>query len=538
MKLALFNGFPFHYEMFGYLIHYCKIMNHELTIYCYPNHDMSWLTFYYSMYTFVCKDVSLFHNDYDYIFLTTDDDPNYPGDVHKTICIDHYYKIRSPQYAKRITTRPFDERPYALPVYPIFNDKKRLDEIVVAIIGGHTAKYDIDTINRIVSDKPIVIKVVSRVAHIDLFQGCKFPVQCYKGISTFEMIDLVERSSYLLVDVTLPKTHTNESMSGSIPLAFSTLTPLIISKETNSYYKFKNCIEYEDDIVLKEIDTTLLKAERDAMIQHNHSVLNELVKKTKMINGEEVEYCTFTNDDFVSVLLLNHAFTSVFKMRDNHEVLFRRINTFLIKHKFIKHNIIDLGSWAGDNSIPWAKNIEGIVYAIDPSHENCDFINKMCERNEITNVKTIQSAISNKNEVLYTNDNINHCSFIYETHGVGIKVDAVSLDYLYEKKEIENIGYIHLDVEGMEYKILEGSRQIIDMYRPIISFEQHLDIDDYSSIASYLKKKDYAIFLVDEILPGCRYDCRNSFAFPNEICSESFIASIHAYIEKNILLPR
>ena len=276
MKLALFNGFTFHYEMFGYLIHYCTVMNHELTIYCHP-HDMRWLTFYYSMYTFVCKDVSLFHNNYDYIFLTTDDDPNYPGDVRKTICIDHYYKIRSPQYAKRITTRPFDDRPYALPVYPIFNDKKRIDEIVVAIIGGHTAKYDIDTINRLVSDKPIIIKVVSRVAHIDLFQGCKFPVECYKGISTFEMIDLVERSSYLLVDVTLPKTHTNESMSGSIPLAFSTLTPLIISKETNAYYKFKNCIEYEDDIVLKEIDTSLLKAERDAMIQRNHSVLNELL---------------------------------------------------------------------------------------------------------------------------------------------------------------------------------------------------------------------------------------------------------------------
>jgi hypothetical protein len=54
----------------------------------------------------------------------------------------------------------------------------------------------------------------------------------------------------------------------------------------------------------------------------------------------------------------------MFKKRDNHEVMFRRINTYLIKNKIIKNNIIDLGAWIGDNSIPWAKNIDGTVYAI------------------------------------------------------------------------------------------------------------------------------------------------------------------------------
>lgn len=60
----------------------------------------------------------------------------------------------------------------------------------------------------------------------------------------------------------------------------------------------------------------------------------------------------FTNDDHVRILLLNHCFSETFKKRDNHEVLFRRINTFLIKNKIIKNNIIDLGAWIGDNSIP------------------------------------------------------------------------------------------------------------------------------------------------------------------------------------------
>lgn len=249
---------------------------------------------------------------------------------------------------------------------------------------------------------------------------------------------------------------------------------------------------------------------------------------------------TFTNDDNVSVLVLNHPFTSWFKNRDNHEVLFRQINTFLIKSKVIKNNIIDLGAWIGDNTVPWAMNMKHIVYAIDPSPDNCDYIRQTCALNNITNVAIIQTAVSNVNEQLSTNDDINHCSFVYgnpSTNGRN-KVNAVSLDYLYANNSIENIGYIHLDVEGMEYKILEGGSKIIDDCRPIISFEQHLEIDDYNTILSYLTHKGYKVFLIDETLPGCRHDCRNSLAFPNEIYSDTLIDNIHKNIGKSILINK
>ena len=250
--------------------------------------------------------------------------------------------------------------------------------------------------------------------------------------------------------------------------------------------------------------------------------------------------CTFTNDNNVSILLLDHPFSESLKNRDNHEVLFRKINTFLITNKIIKNNIIDLGAWIGDNSLPWAKNIDGIVYAIDPSQENCEYIAKMSELNQIENIKIIQTAISHTNELLSTNDNINHCTFVFENTGINgnIKVGAVSLDYLYDKQSIENIGYIHLDVEGMEYRVMKGSSNLIDSCRPIISFEQHLDIEDYNIILSYLTDKQYSVYLIDEILPGCRYDCRNSLAFPNEICNEELILQINDFIGKDILIQK
>jgi len=248
--------------------------------------------------------------------------------------------------------------------------------------------------------------------------------------------------------------------------------------------------------------------------------------------------CIFTNDNNVSLQLIDHPFSQIFVYRDLHEALFRKIHTYLILSHIIKNNIIDLGAWIGDNSIPWAKNIDGVVYAIDPSPDNCYFIEKICEENKITNVKIIPQAISDKNEVLSTNDHLHHCSFVYGNYGVNgkTKLNAVSLDYLYEMKEIENIGYIHLDVEGMEYRVLQGSSHILDVDRPIISFEQHLETDDYGAILVYLTNKKYTIFLINEILPGCKPDCRNSLAFPNELYNDAIIYKIHEYLGINILI--
>lgn len=255
--------------------------------------------------------------------------------------------------------------------------------------------------------------------------------------------------------------------------------------------------------------------------------------------------CIFTNDNNTTIQLIEHPFSQTFASRDNHEVLFRRMHTYLMNTGVIKNNIIDLGAWIGDNTIPWAKRSvgeskrsvgEATIYAIDPSLENCHFINEMCKHNEIDNVKTFQTAVSNKMETLSTNDDMYHCTFEPGTHG-RTKVNAITLDHLFENREIENIGYIHLDVEGMEYKVILGANQIIDTYRPVITFEQHLEIDNYDLILNHLLDKKYVVFLIDEVLPGCRPDCRNSIAFPEEIFDPSIVDGIHKYVGKEILLP-
>jgi len=234
----------------------------------------------------------------------------------------------------------------------------------------------------------------------------------------------------------------------------------------------------------------------------------------------EVYGCRFPSDNNVEILLPKHTNTIHYAMRAYHEVGFRQIHSYLINERIIdpSKNFIDLGAWIGDNTIPWAKNITGTVYAIDPSPDNCQFIYMLQQVNSVSNVKIIQAAISETQKIVSTNDELFHCSFVYgntEENGKH-KVQSYSLDFLIEHKVIENVGYIHLDVEGMELNIVQGASKLIDSCRPIISFEQHLETDDVAGICDLIKQKMYNIYLIDEVLPGCKADCRNFLAFPNE----------------------
>ena len=87
----------------------------------------------------------------------------------------------------------------------------------------------------------------------------------------------------------------------------------------------------------------------------------------------------------------------------------------------------------------------------------------------------------------------------------------------------------------MEFKVILGADLIIKKFRPIVTFEQHIEIEDYMKIVQHFKNNDYNVYIIDEILPGCRHDCRNLIAIPKEILDPIFIDNIHKYLNNNCL---
>jgi len=241
----------------------------------------------------------------------------------------------------------------------------------------------------------------------------------------------------------------------------------------------------------------------------------------------------FVNENNVEIVLPVHPFSNILSSRVNSEKKFREINTFLLNNQIIDKtkNIIDLGSWIGDNSIPWSLNITGVIYAIDPSKENGDFIEEVKKSNNIKNIIFINEVIGAKVSTVSTNDDINHKMFLENENGK-YSFKTTTLDILYNEKIIINIDFIHLDAEGMELSIIEGSKNLINKERPVISFEQHLNTDKYDEIISILKDENYETFLIDEVFEGCRIDCRNFISFPVERNIEDLLKIYHNILKK------
>ena len=308
-NIAIFNSFSFHYEMFGYIIFYCYINKYNLTIYTEEKNNMEWFAFYKKMFGDNLYYFKLVHytkfeeniqtNEYDLIFLTTDDDPNFEVRwmTDKVVCINHFYICRRIDYFHCIATRPFAENliNWSVPCVPYISTYGKISNsdnefIHVAIIGGgseNSNSYDIKTINRLKCNKKIILHIISRLIKCDFTNvNNNVEIKKYENVTTTQLFSLLLKCNYILSDVdNIMETHrSGHSMSGSVAISFSTLSKLIISKQNNMFYKFVSVKEYDlnnNETIFLE-DTTeemfkLIERERNCLIDMFHNNVNNIV---------------------------------------------------------------------------------------------------------------------------------------------------------------------------------------------------------------------------------------------------------------------
>ena len=520
-KIGIFNSFPFHYEMFGFILNYAK--NNEILVDIFTNtqNDLGWIDFYREKFNnFNVIDFKKFEgntNNYSTFFVTTDDDPLFKTEWidNNVVCLNHYYKIRSPNFKHYLNVANFKDSPleYSYPCYPLINYKEKKQNTTVCVIGGgniHT-NHNIDIINRLESKNKIILNIFVRKicnTNISGVDTSKFNINFIEDIETQEMIKILKQSSYILINYNSNEDHNNGiSCSGSLQLALSTLCKPIMVHTSNKYLQIENALEFDINSnepinIDGEIDFEVIEQERKKYVDKFEYYLNN-IKQSYNFEHDEVNISLLDNIKDYKSIYQNYM------DRGNTEIMFRKLITHIFPY-FKDKNIIDLGAYIGDNSIPWALKSNGIIYAIDPSKENTDFIDKMTKHNNLDNVVTITKAISNKSETIYYNElNDNHISCNTIT-GRSL-FEATTLDNL----KLDNIGFIHLDVEGFEQKVLDGAIKLITTYKPVIAWENHIEKEDYMKIVNFFSSHNYNTFLINEQFPHCFPDCRNFISLPN-----------------------
>jgi FkbM family methyltransferase len=180
-------------------------------------------------------------------------------------------------------------------------------------------------------------------------------------------------------------------------------------------------------------------------------------------NNYEIIY---KNIDNTSIKLINDIWNKDFKDRFiSHEPYTNIKLKELLEDLPNNSHIIDAGAHVGDTGLYLAKildekykekNIKVIM--IEPDKTKINFINNMAKLNNLNNIVTKNIGISDKK---------GKAKIDKTTHPGGWKIiennknGNIIIDTLDNICNNLNISLIHLDVEGMEYKCLLGSKNIL-----------------------------------------------------------------------------
>ena len=161
------------------------------------------------------------------------------------------------------------------------------------------------------------------------------------------------------------------------------------------------------------------------------------------------------------------------------------------------NTFIDVGSHIGKYSITLGKK-GSKVYAVEADKRNYDLLLKNLKLNNIRNAEAFNILCGEKKgaKIFYSSNNhpaTNSINPLIDSSKTEKQMDC--LDNLI--KEIKTPCLMKIDVEGSELLVLNGSRKLLEAFRPTIIFEAW-DNTAFVKISSFLKSFGYSFKRLDE----------------------------------------
>lgn len=178
----------------------------------------------------------------------------------------------------------------------------------------------------------------------------------------------------------------------------------------------------------------------------------------------------------------------IFIYRDSIESEFEHLEKFLDSSGVF----FDIGANSGMYTLKAAKHFQddhGIVIALEPFPTMFSTLYQNVKLNKLNNIRIRNCCAGsfNGNSTLWMNNNKpNAFSLIkMDQEAKQFSSFTVTLDDLFSWEGLNRLDYIKIDVEGAEYEVIKGAKNIIEKYRPIIQMEilakdPRIDLDKYS----------------------------------------------------------
>ena len=147
-------------------------------------------------------------------------------------------------------------------------------------------------------------------------------------------------------------------------------------------------------------------------------------------------------------------------------------------------NVIIAGAYFGDQAIPVAYNIKGtgVCHTFEPNKNNSDLIIENAKLNDLTNVLINNLALWNKSgEKLVFEGEDALASTITASESTENVLHTITIDDYVSQHNIEPVNLLMIDVEGSEIKVLEGAKEMLNKFKPVVVFETHSLYNDWSN---------------------------------------------------------
>ena len=173
--------------------------------------------------------------------------------------------------------------------------------------------------------------------------------------------------------------------------------------------------------------------------------------------------------------------------------------------------VVDVGANIGLHTLNMAKIVgnTGQVFAFEPDPSNFEILEKNVKINNYQNIILEQKAVGDKNgrTTLYQSDHPGmHRIFPQTKQAKGqVQVELTSLDkYFIDSNLADKINFIKIDVEGLEFSVLKGMKNILKNNKKIkILFEfapKNTMEAGFTPIEllNYLTSHDFKLYCIDE----------------------------------------
>jgi len=153
-------------------------------------------------------------------------------------------------------------------------------------------------------------------------------------------------------------------------------------------------------------------------------------------------------------------------------------------------SFVDGGGYVGDTATEIVKNYPDFkkIYLIEPIPENIRIAKR--ELGHLENIEFLTCGVSNKKETLYFNEEKSFSSI----YGKGTQsVEVNTIDNIVK----ERVDFIKLDIEGAEQDAIEGAKETIKNYKPILAICVYHKAEDWYKIPQKVLEieNDYNIYL-------------------------------------------